>query len=296
MPARSSARGGQWSPASHASARASPTKLAAMLDLNSYLARIGLHGRPSITQVHRAHLTSIPFENLDPHCGIPVSLALEDVEQKLVSRRRGGYCFEQNLLLKAAFEALGAEVDMLLARVRVGAPPGVMRPRSHLVLRVRDRGSDWHADVGFGLGSPLEPLPFGPAGEQVQAGWRFRVVEDGPELVLQTAEADDWLDVYAFRPDPVPLVDLETSNWFTSTHPHSPFVTGVIVSAHADDGSRTMLRDWDGLALKEQTPTAVTTTPVQRDAVPELLATRFGLPGYVLNADGRLVAPAPLDR
>ena len=263
-----------------------------MLDLDAYLARIGLHGRPSIAEVHRAHLTSIPFENLDPHCGIPVSLAVEDLERKLVSRRRGGYCFEQNLLLKAALEALGAEVEMMLARVRVGAPPGVMRPRTHLALRVRDNGSEWHADVGFGLGSLLEPLPFGPTGEHVQSSWRFRVVEDGPELVLQTAEEGEWRDLYGFLPHPVPLVDLETSNWFTSTHPRSPFVTGVIVSTHADDGTRTMLSDWDGLALKEQTPGSTTTTPVARGAVPELLSTRFGLPGYALATDGHLIPPA----
>jgi N-hydroxyarylamine O-acetyltransferase len=93
-----------------------------VFDLDAYLERIGLDGRPSIAQVHRAHLTSIPFENLDPHQGVAVSLEVEDLERKLVSERRGGYCFEQNLLLKAALEALGAEVDMFLARPRARAP------------------------------------------------------------------------------------------------------------------------------------------------------------------------------
>ena len=79
-----------------------------MLDLDAYLERIGLTGRPSLAQLHRAHLTSIPFENLDPHQGLPVSLEPGDLERKLVTERRGGYCFEQNLLLKAALEALGA--------------------------------------------------------------------------------------------------------------------------------------------------------------------------------------------
>jgi arylamine N-acetyltransferase len=72
--------------------------------------------------VHSARLTSIPFESLDPRCWIPVSLAPEDLERKLVPERRGGYCFEQNLVLKAALETLGAEVDLLLARGRVSAP------------------------------------------------------------------------------------------------------------------------------------------------------------------------------
>jgi N-hydroxyarylamine O-acetyltransferase len=79
-----------------------------MLDLDAYLERIGLNGSPSIAQVHRAHLTSVPFENLDPHQGLAVSLEVEDLERKLVRERRGGYWFEQNLLLlllKAALEA-----------------------------------------------------------------------------------------------------------------------------------------------------------------------------------------------
>jgi N-hydroxyarylamine O-acetyltransferase len=264
-----------------------------MLDLDAYLARIGLRGRPSIAEVHRAQLTSIPFENLDPACGIPVSLAAADIERKLVGRCRGGYCFEQNLLLKAAFETLGAQVDLLLARVRVGAPPGVTRPRTHLVLRVRAEDALWHADVGFGLGSPLEPLPFGSTGEHEQSGWRFRVIDDGSELVLQTAEGHEWLDLYAFTPDPVPFVDVEMSNWFTSTHPRSPFVTGIIVSAHRRDGARSMLRTWDdGLALKEQTPTATTVTALTAEDLPRLLATRFGLSGYAVGGDGHLIAAA----
>ncbi len=64
-----------------------------MFDLDVYLERIGLDGRPSIAQVHRAHLTSIPFENLDPHRGLPVSLEVEDLERKLVIERRGGLLF-----------------------------------------------------------------------------------------------------------------------------------------------------------------------------------------------------------
>ena len=150
-----------------------------MIDLDAYLARIGLRGAPGLAEVHRAHATSIPFENLDPHRGVPVSVAVEDIERKLVASRRGGYCFEHNLLLKAALEALGAEVDVYLARVRLGSAPGEIRGRSHVVLRVRENGADWHADVGFGAGGQLDPLPFGPGPEQVQSGWRFRVVEDG---------------------------------------------------------------------------------------------------------------------
>lgn len=260
-----------------------------MLDLDAYVARIGLRGRPDLAQLHRAHVVAIPFENLDPHRGVPVSLARADLERKLVRERRGGYCFEHNLLLKAALEALGFEVDMFLARVRVGARPVHARPRTHLVLRVRADGGVWHADVGFGLGTLIEPIPFGPGAEHEQLGWRFRVVEDGPELVLQTVEGGQWVDLYGFAPEPVPFIDVETSNWFTCTHPRSPFVTGLILAAHRRGGSRVSLSDWDGLALKEETPQERTVSPVPRSAVPGLIDMRFGLKGFRLGDDGRLV-------
>ncbi len=262
-----------------------------MFDLDAYLARIGLRGRPSVAEVHRAHITSIPFENLDPQRGVPVSLALADLQRKLVDERRGGYCFEMNLLLKAALESLGSHVDLMLARVRSGTEPGVVRPRSHLVLRVRD-GGDWHADVGFGLGSLLEPIPFGPGEPHDQAGWRYRVVEDGDELVLQMVEEDTWRDLYGFVPDPVPMVDVEVSNWFTCTHPRSPFVTGLIVSAQGQDGDRRWLSDWSGLQFAEPTPSGTNATPVERAEVPALLSERFGLGGFFVRPDGRL---APTD-
>jgi N-hydroxyarylamine O-acetyltransferase len=239
--------------------------------------------------VHRAHAVSIPFENLDPHRGVPVSLEPDALQRKLVDDRRGGYCFEQNLLLKSALEALGFEVDLMLARVRVGAPPGTVRPRTHLVLRVRDQGSDWHADVGFGAGTLLEPIPFGPGEIHEQSGWRFRVVPEGEELVLQTADGDGWIDLYGFLPQPVPQIDVETSNWFTSTHPRSPFVTGLIVTRHSPDGTRQSLSDWSELSLVTQTPTGSTTSPVELDAVPGLLESEFGLPGFALSGEGRIV-------
>jgi N-hydroxyarylamine O-acetyltransferase len=263
-----------------------------MFDLDAYLARIDLRGRPGIAEVHRAHATSIPFENLDPQRGVPVSLALEDLEHKLVSQRRGGYCFEQNLLLKAAFEALGANTDLLLARVRLGAG-GAIRPRSHLVLRVHAEGASWHADVGFGLGTLLEPLPFGPAGVHEQSGWRYRVIEDGPELVLQRAERDGWVDLYGFVAQPVPPVDVETSNWWTSTSPRSPFVTGLFVGIQRDEGVHTSLSDWNGLELVEQTPADRRVTAVARQEIPELLAERFALGGFTLGTAGRLEPGRP---
>lgn len=262
------------------------------LDLDAYLTRIGLRGRPSLAEVHRAHVVAIPFENLDPRRGVPVSLALEDIQRKLVTERRGGYCFEHNLLFAAAARELGAEVETMLGRVGPRDAPG--RSRSHLALRVRAGGAEWHMDVGFGNGTLLEPIPFGPGGEVVQAGWRRRVVAHGRELVLQSAGADGrWADVYSFVPEPAPLIDLETSNWFTCTHPRSRFVGGLVVTVHHADGTRSALSDWSGtLRLIEQAPDRESAVEVAPGAAGRLLAERFGLPGWALDGSGRPVPEA----
>jgi N-hydroxyarylamine O-acetyltransferase len=268
--------------------------LAGMLDLAAYLERVGLSAgeHPTLQAIHRAHATSIPFENLDPHRGIPVSLAQEDLERKLVHERRGGYCFEQNLLLASALEHLGLKVEPMLARVRRGAPPGTVRPRSHLVLRVTgDDDRVWHADVGLGLGTLLDPIPFGADGADAheQSGWSFRAIEEGPELVLQTLADGSWSDVYAFSPQPVPHIDIETSNWWASTNPRSPFVFGLIAAVHHPDGSRESISDWSGaLELRVQSPGDTQVSQPPREAIPELLAERFALSGFVLGADGRV--------
>ena len=112
-----------------------------------------------------------------------------------------------------------------------------------------------------------------------QSGWRYRVIQDGPELVLQTGQDAEWVDLYGFVPDPVPFIDVETSNWFTSTHPRSPFVTGLIVADQRPDGTRLTLSDWEGLSLTEETPAGASVRPVEAGEVDELIAGRFGLDG-----------------
>jgi arylamine N-acetyltransferase len=147
--------------------------------------------------------------------------------------------------------------------------------------------------VGFGARGILELIPFGPGPTQEQSGWSFRIVEDGSELVLQKLTGTNGPMFTAFSRSRFPLVDVETSNWWTSTHPRSLFVTGLIVGVHGDDGTGTLLCDWSGeLSLSEQTPAGTSVTPLEREAIPELLATRFSLPGFALGADGRIVRMA----
>jgi N-hydroxyarylamine O-acetyltransferase len=255
-----------------------------MLDFDAYLKRIGLGSGdlPTWQAVHRAHATSIPFENLDSHRGIPVSLDPPDLERKMVAEQRGGYCFEHNLLLASAIEHLGLRVELMLARVRISGAPPEARPLGPLVLRVTDGdGKEWHADVGFGLDSNTV---------FEQSGWSFRVVEDGPELVLQTRGPDGWSDVYGFVPHPVPRIDIEVSNWWICTNPRSPFVFGLIASVNHDDGRREAISDWSGpLRVMTMTPDGVDSSEQPRAVIPDKLK-QFGLPGFQLSEDGRVRA------
>ena len=261
-----------------------------MFDVDAYLVRIGAERGASLAELHRAHATSITFEGLSAHVGEGVQLDPDALAAKLVAGGRGGYCFEQNMLFKAALEELGYEVEPYLARVRVGLPPGEIRGRTHLVLRVGDGERHWHADVGFGSGTLTEPIPWGPGGEHEQAGWRYRVVEADNELALQTFADGAWGDVYAFVDEPAPMIDIEMNNWWTATHPASPFVAGFLVSRQWPDGRRLILSDWGELVLVERTPGGSAATPVAREDVPALLAERFGLEGFALGEQGRLRA------
>jgi N-hydroxyarylamine O-acetyltransferase len=249
--------------------------VAARLDLEGYLARIGYLGprratRAVLETLHERHVTSIPFENADVRLGRPIHLELEAVEQKLVRARRGGYCFEQNTLFSAALRALGFEVRTLEARVR---PPGsrVALPRTHMVLSVAAGGSRWLADVGFGGDGPLRPVPWnGALSSQLGV---YRLVRDGPSRVLKLRRYRAWEDLYAFGPEPALPVDFEVGNHFTSTHPSSPFVRGLTVQSASATARRILrgrsysVRREGGEVLRELT----------RDEVVTLVREDFGL-------------------
>jgi N-hydroxyarylamine O-acetyltransferase len=259
-----------------------------LANIDAYLARIGLRRPVTLAEVHRAHATSIAFENFDSYSGRPVSLDLAHLEDKMVTRRRGGYCFEHNLLLMAALESIGlVDVAPMLARVRLG-PEGSARPLNHLLLRVVDDGTTWLADVGFGGGGLLDPLPLEPGLESDQSGWRYRIIEDGQELVLQVLNDGAWTDCYGFVPTPVPRVDIEVNNWYTATHPDSGFVTGIMTGARRVDRCVSLFAGEEAMLVERPVGGASTVTPVGIEEAPAMLADLLGINGVSVGPDGRL--------
>jgi N-hydroxyarylamine O-acetyltransferase len=213
--------------------------------LAEYLTRIGYANAvtadlATLKGLHRAHVDAIPFENLEIQMGGAVLLAPETLEAKMVRRRRGGYCFEQNALFASALQSIGFAVETCEARVRQGTA-GALLPRTHMVLTVRVEGREFLADVGFGGDGLVEPIPMdGSVAEQ--AGLSFRVVRDRQLRLLQRQTADRWEDLFAVLPDPVYPVDFEMANWFTSTYTRSPFVLHV-TAQRITNGTRHILRN-----------------------------------------------------
>ncbi|MFB7671994.1 arylamine N-acetyltransferase [Kitasatospora purpeofusca] len=271
------------------------------VDLDKYFARIGWDGERAPTldtlrSLQYAHVLGIPFENIDVVVGTVPSLDLTDLEAKLVAGSRGGYCFEQNTLFADVLEQLGYRVTRWTGRVRVGARPGEIRPRTHLVLGIEvpgggegpgdDRpggdgpGGRCLVDVGFGsIDALLEPLPMVPGLVREGRGRRHRLVleeADGPApvWVLQARSGDTWIELVSFTLDAAPPPDIGVANWHVATHPRSPFRRLFVQRTHVDghlslDGTTLTRTARDG---------TVTVEPVEgTEALRELLESEFGI-------------------
>lgn len=217
------------------------------MNLAGYLARIGFAGKPrpdlaTLRELHRLHAQAIPFENLSPFLGEPVKLDLASLEDKMVTRRRGGWCFEQNLYFTHVLRAVGFEVKTLAARVRWNVPAGVTAPRSHMLMQVTIGGSPHIADVGFGGQTLTAPLRLEPGVEQATPHEPYRLVPEDDRFVLQSRLAGEWHALYAFDLHEHVQADYEVSSWYLANFPQSQFVTGVI-AARAGEGVRHALRN-----------------------------------------------------
>jgi N-hydroxyarylamine O-acetyltransferase len=245
-------------------------------NFGEYSKRIGYSGTAgpdlaTLTRLHRAHIGAIPFENLDIQMGRTVKLDPDALQAKMVRQRRGGYCFEQNSLFMLALQSIGFAPEAREARVRQNTG-GLMRPRTHMVLTMPCEGREWLADVGFGGDGLLEPIELDGRSTE-QAGVVYRVAAEDSVRVLQRHIAGGWEDLYAFIPNPVHPIDFEVGNWFTSTHPRSPFVLNLTAQRIVDD-SRHTLRN---LTYSITRGTAVQVQEITRQEVVPLLRDTFGL-------------------
>ncbi len=243
-------------------------------NLDAYFERIGYEGsraptRRVLDHILERHVRCIPFENIDVFLGVPVSIDLSAIEQKLVTRRRGGYCFEHNTLLLHVLGSLGFEVEALSARSRYQQPERTTLPRTHVFLQVVAEGQNYLVDGGFGGMTPtaalelasedVQPTPHEPRRLLREGTWAGPALRSpDARLVHQAFFGDAWHDLYEFTLERMPLSDREMGNWFTSAHPKSRFKQQLMVARSTADG-RLSLKDLELTHHRQGVPPETTT-------------------------------------
>jgi N-hydroxyarylamine O-acetyltransferase len=212
----------------------------------AWLARIGYSGprTPTLETLRglvAAHSSSIAYESIDVFLDRPPRLDLPSLQKKMIFSARGGYCFEQNMLFRGGLRSLGYEVTSLQARVVRGLEIDAPRPMLHMVLRIDLPEGQFLADVGFGNLAPTAPLKLSPFIEQDTPHETMRFIAMDGELTLQSKLADKWEHIYRVVLLPRFDAEYEICNWFTGTHPQSPYLNNMIATLPGPGGARLTL-------------------------------------------------------
>jgi N-hydroxyarylamine O-acetyltransferase len=208
--------------------------------VDRYLDRIGL-ARPAspdfdaLVALQLAHARTVPFENLSIHLGEPIVLAPAELFEKIVLRRRGGFCYELNGLFGLLLAALGYRVELLAARMVRAGRSGP--PLFHMALRARtpeESGPGWLVDVGFGR---FDYPPLDLRGDAPARAGAVRVTrEDSGAFALIAADEPQ----FRFTGEAHELDDFEPTCWWYQTSPRSNFTESLVCSLPTADGRITL--------------------------------------------------------
>jgi N-hydroxyarylamine O-acetyltransferase len=247
------------------------------MNVDAYLQRIGYDGNlaptpDTLRRLQRSHLLSVPFENLSIHWHEPIVLNDEALFQKIIDRRRGGFCYELNGLLAALLTSLGFKVTKLSAQV--ANSEGVFGPDfDHMTLLV-DCEQRWLVDVGFGDSFP-EPLLLDERRDQIQDGRAYRITEEDDRLMMwQRLPGEDWKPQYRFTLMNYEYPDYDEMCRFHQTSPSSHFTKNTICSRATPDGRLTL----SGMRYIITTPSGREERLLSNDAeFAALLESQFGI-------------------
>jgi len=217
--------------------------------IKEYLNRIGVQGAvpptlKTLAKLQRAHLHTVPFENLSIFWGEPIGLDRNRLYRKIVERRRGGFCYELNSTFAWLLESLGFQVTLLSARVRNSNQEGFGPEFDHLVLKV-DLEKPQLVDVGFGR-SFMHPLDLESRDIQEQPDGRYRIREYTSEegtLVFERWEEDRWKEAYLFTLIPRQLREFYEMCQYHQTSKESVFTSQPFCSMYTLDGRVTLADD-----------------------------------------------------
>ena len=211
------------------------------MEVDAYLDRIGYQGSreptaDALRQLHRAHMLTVAFENLDIQLGRSIVLSLSSLYDKVVLHQRGGFCYELNGLFGWLLEQLGFSVKKLSARVFAGNHLGPEFDHLVLMIQLKER---WIVDVGFG-DSFLEPLPLDSEEERVQPGGAYRLTGSGSKKTLERRRESGWQRQYVFSLTPRQLVEFAVMCQRHQTSSASVFTQKTVCSVATADGRITL--------------------------------------------------------
>ena len=250
------------------------------MNAEAYLARLGLtsedvtHDASFLSRLQYAHVTRVPYENLDILDGIPLSLDADALFDKIVTRHRGGYCFEVNGALCALLSELGFTVKSRLARFWRGESGIPMRRHRVLIVSLAD--GDYLCDVGIGQSAPRYPLKLEEGVRQEQFGEIYRITRDARWGTMVSDLHDGaWRDFYSFFDEDEEETDFIMPSFWCEQHPDSPFRKGLMLAIKTDTGRRAI----NGRDYKEFEGDTLTYIEenVSDERLEVLLRERFGI-------------------
>jgi N-hydroxyarylamine O-acetyltransferase len=210
------------------------------LDLDAYLARLEFAGPvradlDTLVRLVRAHVRRVPFENLDVLLGRGVALDLDALQRKLVTARRGGYCFEHATLVGAALDAIGFVALRHSARV-VLFSPRAQSPRTHMFLTVALPEGRFVVDAGFGSLASEVPIPLADSGAAPPSGAAHWMVRDRAGWTLRARSEGEDVDCWVTTLEADNPIDFAVANHYVATHPDSAFRQRLMLRAITPDG------------------------------------------------------------
>jgi N-hydroxyarylamine O-acetyltransferase len=245
--------------------------------LAEYFKRIGYRSEPktdiaTVAEIMRCQLFTTPFENLDVQAGRIISLVPEDIVEKIVTRNRGGYCYEVNGIFAMALQALGVPYQFVAARPMFYP---TKRPRTHMAVVVNLSGERWLCDLGFGSYGLRAPIHLDALDQAVKQDHDSFMLSKptGHEYLLQAWVDGAWAPQFSFDFSPQEWIDFAPANYMNSTHPDAIFVQKLLVVLHNPNG-RTILF---GTTLKTITEEKVQKQFIAKENIADVLRTHFGL-------------------
>jgi len=252
-----------------------------MEQIRAYFKRLGLPEDLEVTKTYEflkalqyAHVTTVPYENLDILAGKPLSMKWDDLYDKIVTRHMGGYCFELNGALSYLLKALGFEVENYFGRYLRGEKE--IPVRRHRVLAVKTEDGVYMCDTGIGEKAPRLPLLLKEGVIQEQCGETYRFDRD-EELgwVLSDLHKGEWRRFFSFTEEKQLDIDFDHASYWCEKHEDSPFNKTYMIAMKTANGRKTL----DGLIYKEFTGDELTKLYEAADdaEAKEIMKREFGL-------------------